>query len=139
MRFVLEVIRSSLLVAAYLVLWEPPAPVVCFLRMSMPVVLRDAKKLRVNTAVGGSLTAVDVGTGLVEFLAVCEVLLEICPLRLFISWKSSSWTADSTEVLFTAPMPCLCAQLQDGLQFIQCYSVRVVKSARNGFPSRVLQ
>jgi hypothetical protein len=37
------------------------------------------------------LTAADVGTGLVEFLAVCEVLLEICHSRLFISWKSSSW------------------------------------------------
>jgi hypothetical protein len=30
-------------------------------------------------------------------LAVCEVLLEICLLHLFISWKSSSWAVDSTE------------------------------------------
>jgi hypothetical protein len=36
-------------------------------------------------------------------LAVCMVLLEICILRLFTSWKSS-WAIDSTEVLFTAPL-----------------------------------
>jgi hypothetical protein len=56
------------------------APVVS---MSMSVVLRGMKKLQVNTDFGGSLTAVDVGTGLVYFLAVCEVLLEIHSLRLF--------------------------------------------------------
>jgi hypothetical protein len=38
-------------------------------------VLRGANTLRVNTAFGGSFTAVDVGTGLVKFLAVCEVSL----------------------------------------------------------------
>jgi hypothetical protein len=41
------------------------------------LVLRDGKKLRVNTDFGDSLTAADFGTGLVDFLAVCEVLLEI--------------------------------------------------------------
>jgi hypothetical protein len=46
------------------------APVVS---VSMPVVLRGGKKLRVNTTFGVSLTAADVGTGLVDFLAVCEV------------------------------------------------------------------
>jgi hypothetical protein len=56
----------------------------------MSVVLRGAKKLQVKIAFGGSLVAVDVGTGLGEFLAVCEVSLEICLLRLFTSWKSSS-------------------------------------------------
>jgi hypothetical protein len=51
--------------------------------MSMSVVLRGAKTLRVNTAFGGSLTAADVGTGLVDFFAVCEVLLlEMCFLHL---------------------------------------------------------
>jgi hypothetical protein len=30
-------------------------------------------------------------------LAVCEVTLEICFLRLFTSWKPSSWAVDSTE------------------------------------------
>jgi hypothetical protein len=34
--------------------------------MSMSVVLRGTKKLLVNTAFGGSLTAADVGTGLVD-------------------------------------------------------------------------
>jgi hypothetical protein len=51
--------------------------------VSMSVVLRGAKKLRINTAFGGSLTATDVGTGLVDFLAVCKVLLEIYLLHLF--------------------------------------------------------
>jgi hypothetical protein len=82
------------------------APIVS---VSMLVVLRGAKKLRVNTTFGGSLTAVDLGTGLVDFLDVCEVSLEICLLRLFISWKSSPWAVDSTEVLFTAPSYPACA------------------------------
>jgi hypothetical protein len=61
------------------------------LSVSMSVVLRSAKKVQVNTAFGGSLTAADVGTDLVDFLAVCEVLLEIYLLHLITSWKSSSW------------------------------------------------
>jgi hypothetical protein len=71
------------------------APVISVL---MSVVLRDAKKLRVNLAFGGSLTAAGVGTGLVDFLAVCEVLLEICLLCFFASWRSSFLAVDSTEV-----------------------------------------
>jgi hypothetical protein len=51
--------------------------------MSMSGVLRGAKKLQINTDFGGSLTAADIGTGLVYFLAVCKVLLEVCLLRLF--------------------------------------------------------
>jgi hypothetical protein len=46
--------------------------------VSMPVVLSGAKKLRVDTAFGSSLTTMNVRTGLVDFLADCEVLLEIC-------------------------------------------------------------
>jgi hypothetical protein len=61
------------------------APVVS---VSMSLVLRGSKKLRVDTALGGSLTAVDIVTDLVDFLAVCEVSLEICLLRLFTFWKS---------------------------------------------------
>jgi hypothetical protein len=38
--------------------------------VSMSEFLRGEKNLRVNTAFGGSLTAVDVGTGLAYFLAV---------------------------------------------------------------------
>jgi hypothetical protein len=53
--------------------------------VSMSVVLRGAKKLRVSTAFAGNMTAVDVKTGLVYFMAVCEALLEICLLRLFTS------------------------------------------------------
>jgi hypothetical protein len=41
--------------------------------VSMSLILRVAKKLRVITAFGGSLTAADVGTGLIEFLALYEV------------------------------------------------------------------
>jgi hypothetical protein len=44
------------------------------LSVSMSVVLRSVKKVQVNTAFRGSLTAADVGTDLVDFLAVCEVL-----------------------------------------------------------------
>jgi hypothetical protein len=57
------------------------APVVS---VSMSV-LRFAKKLRVGTAFGGSLAAEDVGTDLVDFLAGCEVSLELCSLRFFSS------------------------------------------------------
>jgi hypothetical protein len=39
--------------------------------------------LQVNSDFGGSLTAADVGTGLVDFLAICEVSLEIRLLCLF--------------------------------------------------------
>jgi hypothetical protein len=70
----------SLLVAACLVFWEPPALIVfsaSLVSVSMSVVLRGAKKLQVNTDFGGSLTVVDVGTGLVAFLALCEELLEL--------------------------------------------------------------
>jgi hypothetical protein len=35
-------------------------------------------------------------------LAVYEVLLGLRLLRLFISWKSSTWVVDFTMVLFTA-------------------------------------
>jgi hypothetical protein len=53
----------------------PSAPVVS---VSMSVVPRGEKKLRVNTALCESLTAAHVGSGLAEILAVCEVSLEIC-------------------------------------------------------------
>jgi hypothetical protein len=69
------------------------APVVS---VSMSVVLRGAKKLRVNIAFGGSLIAMDVGTGLFDFLPLSELSLEICLLRLFTSRKSSSWAVHST-------------------------------------------
>jgi hypothetical protein len=46
--------------------------------VSMSAVLRGAKSLRVNTTFGGSLTDADIGTGLVDFLAVNEVSLKIC-------------------------------------------------------------
>jgi hypothetical protein len=41
-------------------------------------VLRGGKKLRVNSAFEGILTDVDVEAGLVDFSAVCEILLEKC-------------------------------------------------------------
>jgi hypothetical protein len=81
--------------------------------VSMSLVLRGAKNLRVITVLVGSLSAADFGTDVINFLAVCEVSLEICLLRLFTSWKSSSWAADSNEVLVTAPsvhsmLMCIC-------------------------------
>jgi hypothetical protein len=66
----------------------------------MPVVLRGAKKLRVDTAFWGSMKATDIGTVLVEFLADCEVSSELRLFRYFTSQKSSSWAVDSGEVLF---------------------------------------
>jgi hypothetical protein len=71
--------------------------------VSMSVVPRGAKNLRGDTAFGGSLTAEDVGTVLVDILADREVSLELCLLRLFTSRKSSSWAVGSDEVLFAAP------------------------------------
>jgi hypothetical protein len=72
MSFVVEVITIGGSLPGFLEASCPSsafsAPVVS---VSMPGVLRGAKKLRVNTAFGGSLTAADVGTGLVDFLAVC--------------------------------------------------------------------
>jgi hypothetical protein len=43
--------------------------------VSMSVVLRGARKLRIKTTFGGSLKAADDGTCLVDFLADCEVSL----------------------------------------------------------------
>jgi hypothetical protein len=76
------------------------APVVC---VPMSVVLKGVEKLPVNAPFGGSLTAANVGTGLVEFFAVCEISLKVCLLHLFISRKSSSWAVDSAEVYFITP------------------------------------
>jgi hypothetical protein len=41
--------------------------------VSMPVVLRGAKQLRVDIAFGGSLKTADIGTVLVECLADCII------------------------------------------------------------------
>jgi hypothetical protein len=105
------------------------APVVS---LSVSVVLRGAKKLRVNTALGGRFRATDVGIGLVEFLAACEVSLEVYLLRLFTSWKSSSWSVDSTEVLFTAPLRPACAlTFRTAFSLFSVNHVYAVKIAKN--------
>jgi hypothetical protein len=96
----------------------------------MSVVVRDEKRLRVITAFGGSWRPVDAGTGLVDFLAVCEVLLDICFWRLFTAWKSSSWAVNPTEVFHYITLPCLCTHLRGCLQFSQCYGIHAAKSAR---------
>jgi hypothetical protein len=57
--------------------WRPPWVSVSsasVVSLSMSVVLRGAKIFRDNNDFAGSLTAEDVGNGLVEFLDVCEVL-----------------------------------------------------------------
>jgi hypothetical protein len=56
------------------------APVVT---VSMSMVMRGAKKLRVNSAFGSTLTSADVGASFVDFLAVCEVLIRDMPLASF--------------------------------------------------------
>jgi hypothetical protein len=84
MRFVVEVIITGGGLPGLLgVSCSGSAFSVTVVSVSMSVVLRGAKKLQVNTAFGGSLTDTDVGTGLVDFLAVCEVSFEICLLHLF--------------------------------------------------------
>jgi hypothetical protein len=73
-------------VAAYLVFWEPPSPVVFsapVVPVSILLVLRGAKTLRVITDLVDDLLAADFVTDIVDFLADCEVSLEICLLRLF--------------------------------------------------------
>jgi hypothetical protein len=77
--------------------------------VSMPVVLRGAKPLRVGTAFGGILKAADIGTVLVEFLAYCEVSSELRLLRFFASRKSSSWVVHSDEVLFNESLCFACS------------------------------
>jgi hypothetical protein len=52
--------------------------------VSMSMVMRCAKKLRFNTAFGDILTAAYIEAAFVDFLAVCEVLLGICLLRLLL-------------------------------------------------------
>jgi hypothetical protein len=105
MRFVVEVIITGGSLLGFLgASCTGSAFCASVVSVSMSAVLRGANKLRINTDLGGSLTAAGVGTGLVDFLAVCEVLLEIFLLRLFISWMSSSCAVDSTEVSFIAPL-----------------------------------
>jgi hypothetical protein len=72
--------------------------------MSMSLVQRGAKKLRVMAALVGALSAADFGIDIVDFLVVSEVSLEIWLLHLFTSWKSSSWGVDCNEVLLTPPL-----------------------------------
>jgi hypothetical protein len=77
--------------------------------VSMSLVLRAAKKLRVGIALVGSLSTVDFGADIVDFLAVCEVSLGTWLLRLFTSWKASSLAVDSNDILVTAPLRPSCA------------------------------
>jgi hypothetical protein len=58
------------------------ASVFSVVSVSMSAVQRGTRELQFNTNFGGSLTAVDIWTDLVNFLAVCKVLLEICLFHL---------------------------------------------------------
>jgi hypothetical protein len=107
-----------------------PATVVS---VSMPVVLRGAKNLRVDTALGGRLTAADIGTGLVYFLAVWGVIRDM-PLAFFTSWKLSSWDVGSTKDVHCTILSYLCTHIKDGIQFIQRYRVHAVKRAKQRLP-----
>jgi hypothetical protein len=78
MRFVIEVITIGGGLPDYLRAFCSgsafSAPVAS---VSVSLILRGAENLRVNTAFGGNLTAADIVTGLLEFLAVCKLLLGI--------------------------------------------------------------
>jgi hypothetical protein len=76
--------RSSLLVVAYLVFWEPLVVTVCAL---LPMLL----VLSSNATFRGSMTAADIGTGSVDSLAVCEVSLEICLLFSLLPGSCHPW------------------------------------------------
>jgi hypothetical protein len=65
MRFVVEVIIFGGGLPGF------PKASASVVSMSMSVVQRGVKKLRAITAFGGSLTAADVGTVLIDLLAVC--------------------------------------------------------------------
>jgi hypothetical protein len=52
--------------------------------VSMSLVLRGAKKLRVITVLVGSLPAADFGADVIDFLSVCEVSLEIYRVNVFL-------------------------------------------------------
>jgi hypothetical protein len=74
-----------------------------------------------------------------RLLAVCDVSLEICLLRLFTSRKSSSWAVDATEVLFTASLcPAFAVTLRPAsVHFVLPCTCR--KALKGGFPLRFLQ
>jgi hypothetical protein len=110
----------------------------------MSVVQGRGKKLRVDTAFGGILTAAGVWTGLVDFLAVSEVLLlrgifrdMPLPSHHFLEVVMGRWF--HWGFVHCTTLFCLCTHLQDGLQFIQCYHIHAVISAKSSFPSRDLQ
>jgi hypothetical protein len=71
MRFVVEVIIIDVGLPGFLgVSYSGSVFCASVVSLSMSVVLRGAKKLRVNTCFRGSFTAADVGTPLVDFFAV---------------------------------------------------------------------
>jgi hypothetical protein len=59
----------------------------------------------------------------------CLYFLEVVVLGRWLHWG----------LVHCITLSCLCTHFQDSLQFIQCYHVHAVKSAKNGFPSRPLQ
>jgi hypothetical protein len=141
MRFVVEVVTIGGGLPDFLAASYPSsafsAPAVS---VSVSVVLRGAKKLRVNTAFRGSLTAADVGTGLVDFLVVCKVSSEMCILRVFSSWKWLSWAADSTEVLFTARLcPAYALTLRMAFSWSNVTAYMPQRALKGSYRSRVLQ
>jgi hypothetical protein len=91
-----------------------PAPVDS---VSKSVALRSAKNLRVNTASGHGVRTVDVETNLAELLAVCEVLIEICFLRLLMS-HLAYLIVDSTSLHPYSTLFCLWIQLLNRFHFI---------------------
>jgi hypothetical protein len=108
--------------------------------VSMSLVLRGAKKLRVIIVLVCSLPAADFGAYIVDFLAVCEVSLEICLLRFYTSWKSSSLTADSNEDLVTATHCPACAfTFRTAFSSFSVSVYMPQKALKSGFPSRILQ
>jgi hypothetical protein len=111
---------SSLLVAIYLIFGESSVPVVLLCSSSLSVHVSSSDRCEEFASYHcfwDSLTAANVDSGSVDLLAACKVpvLLEIRLLRLF-----TSWTVDSTEALFTAP---LCPALHSPLGRPSVHSV----------------
>jgi hypothetical protein len=78
-------VEVIILEAAVLVFWEPAAPVLCSLRQLSPCQCQQFLEVQRIC-----LTAVDVVTVSAGFLAVRELPLERCLLRLLVSWKQLS-------------------------------------------------
>jgi hypothetical protein len=92
------------------------APVVS---VSMSLVLRGAKKLRLITALVGSLPAANFEVDIVDFLAVSEASLEICSCVFLLIGNDHHGPLIPMRFWLLLPIVLQRSHLQDALQFIQ--------------------